>query len=94
MPADRCDTGFRDPATGFLRRECRPGDAVSAVQPARLVVATDAALEVTDIVHEFNRRMEAQYRELVGEEAYLTLRAALRAIAPRDEMQPRLPPNP
>jgi hypothetical protein len=49
---------------------------------------------VTDIVHEFNRHMEAQYREVVGEEAYRTLRAALRAIAPRDEMQPRLPPNP
>jgi hypothetical protein len=38
--------------------------------------------------------MEASYRELVGEEAYRTLRAALRAISPREEMQPRLPPSP
>jgi DNA-binding MarR family transcriptional regulator len=74
---------------GYVRREADPSD-----RRAKLVVATDAALEVTDIVHEFNRHMEAQYREVVGEEAYRTLRAALRAIAPRDEMQPRLPPNP
>ncbi|MBN9074785.1 MAG: winged helix-turn-helix transcriptional regulator [Rhizobiales bacterium] len=74
---------------GYVRREADSSD-----RRAKLVVPTDAALEVTDIVHEFNGRMEAAYRELVGEEAYRTLRAALRAISPRDEMQPRLPPHP
>jgi DNA-binding MarR family transcriptional regulator len=74
---------------GYVRRKPDPHD-----RRAKLVVPTDKALEVTDIVHEFNRRMEASYRELVGEEAYRTLRAALRAISPREEMQPRLPPSP
>jgi DNA-binding MarR family transcriptional regulator len=73
---------------GYVRREADPSD-----RRAKLVVPTDTAMEVTDIVHEFNRQMEAAYRELVGEEAYRTLRAALRAISPRDEMQPKLPPN-
>jgi DNA-binding MarR family transcriptional regulator len=73
---------------GYVRRKPDPDD-----RRAKLVVPTDTALEVTNIVHEFNKRMETSYRELIGEEAYRTLRAALRAISPREEMQPRLPPR-
>lgn len=73
---------------GYVRREPDPSD-----RRAKLVVPTDAAVEVTNIVHEFNMNLETTYRELLGEEAYQALRAALQAIAPRNEMQPRLPPD-
>lgn len=71
---------------GYVRREPDPSD-----RRAKLVVPTDAAVEVTNIVHEFNMNLETTYRELLGEEAYQALRTALQAIAPRNEMQPRLP---
>jgi DNA-binding MarR family transcriptional regulator len=73
---------------GYVRREPDPSD-----RRAKLVLPLDAAVRVTEIVHEFNKRMETAYRELLGEETYRTLRAALQAIAPSDGMQPRLPPN-
>jgi DNA-binding MarR family transcriptional regulator len=73
---------------GYVRRNPDPSD-----RRAKLVVPTDRAREVTDIVHEYNMQMEAAYRELLGDEAYWALRAALQAISPRDEMQPRLPPK-
>lgn len=73
---------------GYVRREPDPSD-----RRAKLVVPTDAAVEVTNIVHEFNMNLETTYRELLGEEAYQALRTALQAIAPRNEMQPRLPPD-
>jgi DNA-binding MarR family transcriptional regulator len=73
---------------GYVRREPDPSD-----RRAKLVLPTDTAMLVTKIVHEFNKRMEATYRELLGDEAYQTLRSALQAIAPGNGMQPRLPPD-
>ena len=73
---------------GYVRREPDPSD-----RRAKLVFPTTAAVAVTNIVHEFNMNIEATYRELLGEEPYQALRAALQAIAPRNEMQPRLPPD-
>jgi DNA-binding MarR family transcriptional regulator len=70
---------------GYVRREPDPAD-----RRAKLIVATDAARDVTRIVHEFNQNMEAQYRRELGDEAYDSLRESLRMIAPKDDMQPRI----
>jgi len=73
---------------GYVQRRPDPSD-----RRAKLVVPANAAVDVTNIVHEFNINVEAAYRERLGEEAYQALRAALQAIAPQNEMQPRLPPG-
>lgn len=70
---------------GYVRREPDPTD-----RRAKLVVATDMARQVTQIVHEFNGALEVQYREMLGDQAYETLRASLQVIAPNDDMQPRI----
>lgn len=57
---------------------------------AKLVVPRPAALEVTHLVHAFNRRLEARYRRMLGPKAYNSLRASLRLIAPKGERQPRI----
>lgn len=70
---------------GYVRRKPDSSD-----RRAKLVVATDKARSVTQIVHEFNQALEARFREMLGDEAYEILRASLRAMAPRDDMQPRM----
>jgi DNA-binding MarR family transcriptional regulator len=58
---------------------------------AKRVVPTAAALEVTRLVHAFNRSLEGRYRRLLGARAYESLRAALRAMAPgAGGIQPRI----
>ena len=70
---------------GYVRREPDPSD-----RRAKLVLATDKARSATKIVHEFNQALEARFREMLGDKAYEILRASLRAMAPRDDMQPRM----
>lgn len=70
---------------GYVERRPDPSD-----RRAKLVVPTERALEVTRLVHAFNRRLEVRYRRLLGKDAYETLRAALAAISPRHERQPRI----
>ncbi len=71
---------------GYVRREADPTD-----RRAKIVVPTSEALDVTRIVHAFNRRMESSYRRRLGKEAYETLRKALFLIAPEGgPRQPRL----
>lgn len=57
---------------------------------AKLVVPTAAALEVTGLVHQFNRKLEARYRRQLGVRAYESLRASLLLLAGHDEVQPRI----
>lgn len=71
---------------GYVRREPDPSD-----RRAKLVVPTSSALEVTRLVHAFNEGLEARYRELLGEQAYESLRSSLEAIAPGGTRQPRIP---
>jgi DNA-binding MarR family transcriptional regulator len=70
---------------GYVERRPDPAD-----RRAKLVVPTPRALEVTRLVHDFNRKLEARYRRLLGKEAYATLRASLAAISSRDDLQPRI----
>lgn len=74
---------------GYVQRRIDPDD-----RRARLVVPTAAARSVTQIVHEFNEALEARYREILGPPAYESLRSSLRAICPKDDPQPRMPPLP
>jgi DNA-binding MarR family transcriptional regulator len=69
---------------GYVKREADPSD-----RRAKVVAPTPAALDVTRIVHAFNRRRESSYRRRLGSEAYDTLRNALRLIAPDGPRQPR-----
>ena len=57
---------------------------------AKRIVPTAAALQVTRLVHTFNRRLEADYKRLLGADAYAMLRASLQLIAPAGIMQPRM----
>ncbi len=70
---------------GYVERRPDPTD-----RRAKLVVPTQAALDVTALVHRFNRRLEAKYERLLGAEDYAALRRSLRTIAPVGEMQPRI----
>lgn len=73
---------------GYVERRPDPTDG-----RAKLVVPTAAALEVTALVHAFNRRLETRYRRLLGADAYRRLRRSLRLIAPEGELQPRIRPG-
>jgi DNA-binding MarR family transcriptional regulator len=70
---------------GYVERRPDPHD-----RRAKLVVPTAAALEVTRLVHAFNRRLEARYRRLLGKQAYDALRHALITLAGRYDVQPRI----
>ncbi len=70
---------------GYVERRPDPYD-----RRAKLVVPTPAALEVTRLVHAFNRKLEARYRRRLGKQAYDALRHALIALAGRDDSQPRI----
>lgn len=74
---------------GYVRRSHDPSD-----RRAKLIVPTSAALAVTQTVHDFNRGLEHHYRELLGDQAYQSLRSSLQAISPREDPQPRIPPLP
>src|SRR5579884_4239839 len=54
---------------GYVERRPDPHD-----RRAKLVVPTPAALEVTRLVHAFNRKLEARYRRRLGKQAYDALR--------------------
>jgi DNA-binding MarR family transcriptional regulator len=73
---------------GYVERRPDPED-----RRAKLVVPTAAALDVTRLVHGFNRRLEARYRRRLGAAAYESLRASLLELAERNERQPRIPPG-
>ena len=73
---------------GYVRRASDPGD-----RRAKLVVPTDAARDVVERVHRFNRDLEAEYRRRLGSEGYALLRATLRELAPEGDRQPRMPPR-
>ncbi|MDK4740696.1 MarR family winged helix-turn-helix transcriptional regulator [Rhizobium sp. CB3060] len=70
---------------GYVERAPDPTD-----RRAKLVTAGPKARQVMQIVHEFNDGNERRYRELLGEQAYQILRTALRTIAAKDDMQPRM----
>lgn len=70
---------------GYVERRPDPRD-----RRAKLVVPTSGALEVTRLVHTFNRRLEARYRRRLGTQAYDVLRRSLIALAGRDDVQPRI----
>jgi DNA-binding MarR family transcriptional regulator len=70
---------------GYVERRPDPTD-----RRAKLVHPTPLALQVTRLVHAFNRRLEARYRRQLGPKAYLSLRASLAAIAPPGYRQPRI----
>ena len=70
---------------GYVTRVPDPTD-----RRAKLVTAAPKARQVMQFVHEFNDAIENRYREVLGEPAYQTLRAALRMIAAKDDMQPRI----
>ena len=70
---------------GYVERRPDPSD-----RRAKLVVPTATALELTRLVHVFNRRMEARYRRTLGAEAYESLRRSLEALAGSHEVQPRI----
>ena len=70
---------------GYVERVPDPTD-----RRAKLVTARPEARQVMQIVHEFNDGIERRYRELLGEQAYQILRTALRTIAAKDDMQPRM----
>lgn len=70
---------------GYVERRPDPTD-----RRAKLVHPTALALEVTRLVHAFNRRLEARYRRSLGPKAYRSLRASLSAIAPPGHRQPRI----
>ncbi|KAA1185780.1 winged helix-turn-helix transcriptional regulator [Rhizobium tropici] len=70
---------------GYVERAPDPTD-----RRAKLVTLGPKARQVMQIVHEFNDGIERRYRELLGEQAYQMLRTALRTIAAKDDMQPRM----
>jgi DNA-binding MarR family transcriptional regulator len=71
---------------GYVERHPDPAD-----RRAKLVAPTRKALEVTRLVHAFNERLEAGYRDALGDDAYETFRKSLNAIAPDGGgMQPRI----
>ncbi len=70
---------------GYVERRPEPGD-----RRAKLVVPTAAALDVTRLVHAFNRRLEARYRRQLGADAYDSFRRSLETIAGRADPQPRI----
>ncbi|NLS18225.1 winged helix-turn-helix transcriptional regulator [Rhizobium sp. P40RR-XXII] len=70
---------------GYVERAPDPTD-----RRAKLVTPGPKARQVMQIVHEFNDGIERRYRELLGEQAYQILRTALRTIAAKDDMQPRM----
>jgi DNA-binding MarR family transcriptional regulator len=73
---------------GYVRRLGDPSD-----RRAKLIVPTEAARDVTDRVHRFNRRLEDDYLRRLGEQNYRALRAALLELVPRRDLQPRMPPR-
>jgi DNA-binding MarR family transcriptional regulator len=72
---------------GYVERRADPTD-----RRAKLVVPTDSARAVAEVVRQINRRIERRYRRRLGEEAYATLREALLAIVPPRQalVQPRM----
>jgi DNA-binding MarR family transcriptional regulator len=71
---------------GYVERHPDPAD-----RRAKMVMPTQRALEVTRLVHRFNGRLEASYRELLGDAAYETFRDSLARIVPDGGgMQPRI----
>jgi DNA-binding MarR family transcriptional regulator len=70
---------------GYVERRPDPGD-----RRAKLVVPTPAALEVTRLVHAFNRTLEARYRRRLGKQAYDAFRRSLLTLSDRDDLQPRI----
>jgi DNA-binding MarR family transcriptional regulator len=70
---------------GYVERRPDPTD-----RRAKLVVPTQIAIDVTTLVHRFNRRLEASYKRLLGADDYDALRRSLRAMAPVGDMQPRI----
>jgi len=73
---------------GYVERRPDPHD-----RRAKRVVPSAAALQVTGLVHRFNRELEARYRRLLGRKGYEALRASLLRLAGRDDLQPRIPPK-
>ena len=73
---------------GYITRRPDPHD-----RRAKLVVPTAAALQVTALVHRFNRDLETRLRRVLGREAYESLRASLVQLAGRNDLQPRIPPG-
>jgi DNA-binding MarR family transcriptional regulator len=70
---------------GYVRRIPDPGD-----RRAKLIVPTDAAKDVTDVVHRVNQALEVGFRQRLGGKAYEVLRAALLELSPIREPQPRM----
>ncbi|MGE5147484.1 MAG: MarR family winged helix-turn-helix transcriptional regulator [Candidatus Eiseniibacteriota bacterium] len=70
---------------GYVERRPDPSD-----RRAKLIVPTTLALQVTRLVHAFNRRLEARYRRKLGAKAYESMRTSLGAIAPSGYRQPRI----
>jgi zinc transporter ZupT len=73
------------PRIGYLERRPDPTD-----RRTKLVVPTAAALELTTLVHAFNRRLEARYRRQLGADAYAAFRRSLETLAGRADAQPRI----
>ena len=70
---------------GYVARRPDPQD-----RRAKLIVPTAAALEVTRLVHQFNKGLEARYRSMLGTRAYESLRKSLLSLSGHDEVQPRI----
>jgi DNA-binding MarR family transcriptional regulator len=71
---------------GYVRRTPDPAD-----RRAKLIVATDAAREVTAVVVRVNEAIERRYRRELGTESYQTLRTALERLAgDKALVQPRI----
>lgn len=71
---------------GYVERRPDPGD-----RRAKIVLPTGKALDVTRLVHSFNERLEASYRDRLGDDAYRAFRDSLERIAPEPgEPQPRI----
>jgi len=71
---------------GYVERRPDPRD-----RRAKRIMPRPAALQVTGLVHRFNRELEARYRRLLGRRAYEALRESLLKLAGRDDLQPRIP---
>jgi len=73
---------------GYVTRRPDPTD-----RRAKLIVPTQAALDVTQLVHEFNQRLERQLRRRLGAETYRSLRRSLELLGGRAAAQPRIGPS-
>lgn len=72
---------------GYVVRQPDPQD-----RRAKRIVPAPTAIDVTRLVHAFNKRLEARYRRQLGTKDYEALRRSLRAIAPDGgPIQPRIP---